>query len=142
MKTLIIILSVHIYVIQTKLLYLLNGGSNFSYLSLDEQGILSIIFAISYSIATAIILYKQPNPILIYLYAFLDAMGVLLYYFTKIPLWIGAFYFMIYTFCIISSTIAFRIKKKDEGFSQRKLAEELGVSESKISRALKKVRDV
>ena len=135
-------LSVHIYVIQTKLLYLLNGGIEFSYLSLDEKGILSIIFAVSYSIATAVILYKQPSPRLVLLYALLDAVGVLLYYFIKIPIWVGAFYFMIYTFCIIASTIAFRDKPKDEGFSQRKLAAELGLSESKLSRAIKKVRDV
>lgn len=139
MKSLVIILSVHIYVVQTKLLTLLNGGGDFSYLSLDERSILAMVFAISYAAATAIVLYKTKNKRLIILFAGMDAAAVLLYYFTKIPLWVGAFYFSAYTFVIIASTISLGRDKKGSRYTQRQLAKELGISESKLSRAVKKV---
>lgn len=139
MKSLVVILSVHIYVIQTKLLTLLNGGGDFSYLSLDERSILAMVFAISYAAATAIVLYKTTNKRLIILFAAMDAAAVLLYYFTKIPLWVGAFYFSAYTFVIIASTISLS-KKKDNNYTQRELAKALGISESKVSRAIKSVK--
>lgn len=137
MKALIIILSIHIFSVQTKLLYLLNGGDVFSFLNVDEPTILAMVFSLSYSIATAIIIYKSQSRRLIMLYAVLDAIGVLLYYFQIIPVAVASFYFAIYTFCIIASTLY--LGQKKEKFSQRKLAEVLNVSESKLSRALKKV---
>ena len=138
MKSLVIILSLHIYVIQTKLLSLLNGGGDFSYLSLNEKSFLAMLFAVSYAAATAIVLYKTSNKRLIVIFALLDAFSVLLYYFTKIPIFVGAFYFAIYTFVIISSTISLS-KNKSNNYTQKELAKELGVSESKLSRAMKKI---
>lgn len=138
MKPLIIILSIHIFSVQTKLLYLLNGGVDFSYLNITEQTILAMVFSLSYSIATAIIIYKAPTKRMVILYAILDGLAVLLYYFTIIPLWTGSIYFAIYTFCIIASTIALNPTEGTGKFSQRKLASILGVSESSLSRGIKK----
>lgn len=139
MRWLIIILSFHIFSVQTKLLYLLNGGENFSYLNLSEQTVLAMLFSLSYAIATAIIIYKSTNKRLIILYACLDALGVLLYYFALIPIAVAAFYFAIYTFVLIASTIAFI---DTSATTQRKLAEALGIHESKLSRAIKRTKNV
>lgn len=116
MKALIIILSVHIFSIHAKLLYYLNpeiGNKNpFSFLDLSEPMVLSMIFALSYSMATAFIIYKSNSKRLIIVYAALDALGVLFYYFTFIPIYVTAFYFAIYTFILIGSTISIKDNKQ------------------------------
>ena len=140
MKYLITILSIHIFSVQTKLLFLLNGGGGeFSFITFDEPTILAMVFSMSYSIATAIIIYKSASKRLVILYAMLDGLAVLLYYFTAIPIQAGAVYFAIYTFCIIASTLS--MSGNNGNYSQRKLAEILGVSESKLSRGIKKSRE-
>ena len=87
MRALIIILSIHIFSVQTKLLYWINPEiaekNGFSFLNFDEPTVLAMVFSLSYSIATAIILYRSNNRRLIMAYAVLDGLGVLLYYFVK-----------------------------------------------------------
>lgn len=141
MRTLIIILSIHIFSVQTKLLYLLNGGSDqFSYLNITEQTILAMVFSVSYSVATALILYKSKNTKLILLYALLDGLAVLLYYFIRIPIEVSAFYFAIYTFVMIASTLALGKKPVKKKYSQSALARELGVSRAKLFVAINKIK--
>lgn len=145
MKYLIIILSVHIFSVHAKLLYYLNPElvekTSFSFANLSEPSILAMVFALSYSLATAVVIYNTENKRIIATYALLDGVAVLLYYFTKLPMFLSAFYFAIYTFILIGSTIT--IKKpitmfdmQKAGATLKEIAEKFKVSESTISRKL------
>lgn len=149
-KALIIVLSIHIFSVHTKLLYYLNPEVTekvgFSFLNMSEPSILSMVFAISYSLATALVIYLTQKKWLILIYAAADGLAVLLYYFTDIPMWISAFYFALYTFFLIASitflqepqTIEMKMfGLKAAGYSQKDIARQLNVSESKVSRTLK-----
>ena len=148
-KILIIALSVHIFSVHTRLLYYLNPEistkQGFSYLNIDEPTILAMIFALAYSVATASVIYITNRKSLIFTYGILDAFGVLLYYFTSIPIEYGAIYFALYTGILIVSTMYLngtdylidKIREmKEKGLTQREVAERLSISESKVSRIL------
>jgi hypothetical protein len=145
-----IALAIHIFSVQTKLLYHLNPEqakeSSFSFLKIDEPTLLSMVFAISYSLATVSVLIKTKKMWLTIIFASLDAIGVLLYYCKQIPVWLGALYFAAYTFTLILSIrhidkqeyLTDQIAEmKEKGKSQREIAQELKVSESKVSRVWK-----
>ena len=104
---LMIALTIHIFAVQTKLLYHINTemvkDGKFSFLSIDEFTMLSMVFAISYSLATISVLTKTKNKQLIFFIGFLDAIGVLLYYYKDFPRWLGALFYALYTFTLIIS---------------------------------------
>ena len=151
---LIIALSIHIFSVHTRLLYYLNPEistkQGFSYLNIDELTILAMVFALAYSVATATVIYISNRKILIFSYGILDAFGVLLYYFTSIPLEYGAIYFALYTGILIVSTVflngnEYLIDKiremKEKGLTQRDIADRLSISDSKVSRILKRAKN-
>ncbi len=152
-KYVIIALTPHLLGVHWRLLYYLNpevvDKDLFSFLIFDEPTIISLVFAFSYSIGTALIIYITTKWYLISIYAILDAFSVFLYYFVDIPLEYVAIYYAIYTGILITSIIFLRGPKnlndkiegmKNKGMTQRKIAEMLSVSESKISRTLKGAR--
>jgi len=116
-------------------------------MDMDEAAILAMIFALSYSIATAFVIYLTKKRWMVMTYAGADGIAVLLYYFTKIPVEVSAFYFALYTFFLIASTTLIKdsetsetkiSKLKKSGMTQKDIAMELGVSESSVSRSLAK----
>ena len=148
-KYVIIVLTPHILGIHWRLLYYLNpevaNKHLFSFLIFDEPTIIALVFAIAYSIGSAIIIYSTTKWYLIALYAILDAISVFLYYSIDIPLEYVAVFYAIYTGILISSTIFLRAPKnlddkiegmKENGMNQRKIARKLNISESKVSRIL------
>ena len=150
-KALIIVLSIHIFSVHTKLLYYLNpeitDKISFSFLNFTEPAILSMVFAVSYSLATALVIYLTQKQWLILTYAIADGAAVLLYYFAEIPMWVSAIYFALYTFFLIASitflqepqTIEMKVAfLKKSGYSQKDIAERLNLSESRVSRILTK----
>ena len=163
MRALIIILSVHIFSVHTKLLYYLSpevvGKASFSYLSLNEATLTAIAFALSYSTGTALTIYTSRDQKLIIVYSILDALGVLLYYFPWVPIETSAFYFAFYTFILIWSClkVSEKIKPqqqlsekvesgrepktmqdlKDQGFTLKQIAEKYNISISTVHRRLK-----
>lgn len=151
---LIIALTIHIFSVHCKLLYYLNPELNvkpaFSFLNFNEPTILAMVFALAYSLATFAVISSTRKKSLVFIYAGLDSLGVLLYYFTKIPLYFGAIYFAAYTFVLILSAIYLDTPKylsdqvlelKQKGISQREIAQRLKASESKVSRLLKRMKD-
>ena len=149
----IVSLTFHLFNVYSKLLYYLNPEvvtkHPFSFLYLDEPTILGMLFALSYSLATISILFTTNRKSLVVIFAILDAIGVLLYYFTKIPISYGAFYFALYT-CVLILSIAYLDNQnslpdkindlKDRGLTQREIAAKLKISESKVSRILKRTK--
>lgn len=146
---LIIALTIHIFSVHSKLLYYLNPElvvkPAFSFLNFSEANVLAMVFALAYSLGTFTVLSTTKHKKLILVFAGLDSIGVLLYYFTKIPLYFGAFYFAIYTFVLIYSAIFLDnpeylsdqiLEMKQKGVSQREIAKQLNISESKVSREL------
>jgi hypothetical protein len=126
------------------------NDDKFSFIAFNEASILAMIFAIAYSLGTISVLSKARSVKLIYLYACLDAFGVLLYYFEAIPDFLRAFYFALYTGILIISTIYLDkpeyltdqiIEMKQKGVSQRDIAQQLNLSESMVSRMLKRRND-
>ncbi len=106
---LLLALTIHIFSVHSKLLYHLNPElaehPSFSFGKFDEPTILALVFALAYSLATISVISITRQKKLIFLFAALDSLGVLLYYFTEIPLQFGAVYFAIYTGILILSTI-------------------------------------
>ena len=151
---LITVLTIHIFSVHSKLLYYLNPEvaekDPFSFLNFNEPTILGMVFALAYSLATFSVVSNTRKTMLIYIFAVLDSLGVLLYYFTKIPIYYGAIYFAIYTGILIISTryqrkseyLADQIQEmKQKGISQREIAQQLNISESMVSRMLKRVKE-
>jgi len=96
-------------------------------------------------LATVTVIRSAKNKRIIFVFAVLDSLGVLLYYFTKIPLYFGAIYFAIYTGISILSALYLDspeylsdqiLVMKEKGIRQRVIARELNISESKVSRLL------
>lgn len=121
MRNLIIVLTVHIFATHTKLLYYINpevlDKQAFSFLSLNEHTMLSMVFALSYSMATALVIYKVNTKWIVLAYAALDGLAVLLYYYLAIPTWVSGIYFAVYTTFLISSTFIVKehtVKKPKE----------------------------
>jgi hypothetical protein len=150
-RLLIVALTIHIFSVHCKLLYYLNPEvtekHSFSFLTVDEPTILAMLFALSYSLATAFNISSTSKKSLVVFFGGLDMMGVLLYYFTSIPLYFGAIYFAIYTGTLIISSmylngsdyLSDRIKElKEKGITQREIAAKFKISESKVSRLINK----
>ena len=119
-------------------------------MDIDEPTVLAMVFALSYSVATAFVIYISKRRSLILAYGIIDTIGVLLYYFTSIPLHYGAIYFALYTGILITSTMFLNgpeylvdkiLEMKEKGITQREAAERLNISESKVSRILKRTRN-
>lgn len=149
---LIVALSLHIFVVNSILLYTLNFDvqDKYSFFDFEKESLLAMLFAISYSIGTISVLSRSGKKQLIFFYAGLDSFGVLLNYFEAIPNPIRAVYFALYTGTLIVSTqfmdkpeyIADQITEmKQKGISQREIAQKLNISESMVSRTLKRVND-
>jgi hypothetical protein len=150
---LIIALSIHIFSVHCRLLYYLNPEITtkppFSFLNIDEATVLAMVFALSYSVGTAFVIFISKKRSLILIYGIIDTIGVLLYYFTSIPIHYGAIYFALYTGILISSTMFLNgpeyladqiLEMKEKGITQREAAERLNISESKVSRVLKRTK--
>ena len=151
---LVISLTIHLFSVYSKLLYYLNpevlSKESFSFIIFNEQTILAMVFALSYSLATFSIVFNAGKRGLIILFGSLDTIGVLLYYFTDIPLYYGAIYFAIYTGALIISTLYLRnpdrlpeqiLRMKENGDTQKIIADKLGISESKVSRVVKGIKE-
>ncbi len=149
---LIVALTIHIFSVHCRLLYYLNpevvSKHSFTFLTFDESTLLAMVFALSYSLATAFVIISTKRKAFVILYGILDTMGVLLYYFIAIPMQFGAIYFALYTGVLIISTmflngpeyLSDRIKDlKEKGFTQREIALRLKISESKVSRIMKRI---
>lgn len=139
-KYLIIILTIHIFSVLAGLLHNLNGK--------NESLWLAFVFAASYSIASAFIVYLANERWLIICYAAADALGVLCYYFNGIPQWIVAIYFAVYTFGLIASTIYLSadpekeiINMRKQGKTLKEIASLTGTTEYQVSKTLKEVED-
>lgn len=135
-KWLIIILTIHIFSVMAGLLHGLN--------SKNESIWLAFVFAASYSIASAFIVYLANERWLIYSYATADGIGVLCYYFTGIPQWIVAVYFAVYTFGLIASTVYLTsdttseiLVMKRQGKSVKEIANTTGQTEYRITKILR-----
>lgn len=135
-KWLVVILTVHIFSVLSGLLHGLNGK--------NESLWLAIIFAASYSIASAFIVYLANERWLIISYAAMDAIGVLCYYFSNTPQWMVAIYFAIYTFALIASTIFLTsdetqeiLALKKQGKTIKDISIAVGMTEYKVAKILK-----
>lgn len=104
-----IFLAIHLFAIHTRLIFHLNPDNEsatkiFSFLAISENVITSEIFAIAYSIMTAIALYYNARLWIILTFATIDALSVFLYYkydFGDYGILFGALYYSVYTFAII-----------------------------------------
>lgn len=145
--------TIHIFSIHTRLLYYINPEKvsgeipPFSFLQFNERTILSMAIAIMYSLATYQAVTRLRKPILIWVFGILDALGVGLYYYTDIPLDFSKIYFAVYTLAVIITRAYIKpsqdieekiVQLKTKGISQKKIAAELNLSESKVSRTIKR----
>lgn len=147
-------LTLHIFAVNARLLYHLNPEVaekvGFSFIALNEQTILALVFSLAYSLATVSVLRISRSKKLIAAFVILDPVSVLLYYFINIPLQVGAVYYAIYTGALILTFMNLNqpeyladqiLEMKDKGISQREIANQLKVSESMISRMLKRRKE-
>ena len=97
---LIVALTIHIFSVHCRLLYYLNpevvNKHSFTFFTIDESTLLAMVFALSYSLATACVIISTKRKTFVILYGILDTIGVLLYYFIAIPMHFGAIYFALY----------------------------------------------
>ena len=127
---LIVFIAVHLFGVHSKLLFQLNPDKVktisgnimvFSFNDITENNITAIIFALSYSIATAVILTlsydkKYMLYIITLVFGLLDGAGVFIYYNVKLEnfvIW-GSVYYAIYTFVIIISAGYYRLKNEPD----------------------------
>lgn len=96
-KWLIVVLTIHIFSVMAGLLHGLNGQ--------NENLFAAIVFAASYSVASAFVVYIANRNWLIIGYAVADGLAVLFYYFSGTPEWLISVFFGFYTFGLIASTI-------------------------------------
>ena len=149
-KLLVIVLTVHIFSVQSKLLYFLSPEMKvklpFTFTDLNEHAYLAMVFALSYSLATAFIIYMSEKKWLVLTYAVMDGLAVLLYYGDN-TYKVTSVYFALYTFLLIGSVIFMRQtptvldklhSMKDKGISVKDISNRLGISKSKIYKILKK----
>lgn len=123
-------IAVHLFGVHSKLLFQLNPDKVktisgnimvFSFNDITENNITAIIFALSYSIATAVILTlsydkKYMLYIITLVFGLLDGAGVFIYYNVKLEnfvIW-GSVYYAIYTFIIIISAGYYRLKNEPD----------------------------
>jgi hypothetical protein len=151
---LIIALTIHIFSVQSKLLYHLNPEAvtkiAFSFTNFSEQNILAMVFALAYSLGTVRVLSITRKKTLIAIYAVMDCFGALFYYFPNVPRQFIAVYFAGYTALLIISTIYLDkpeylsdriLEMKQKGISQKDIALKLKISETAVSRIIKRVQD-
>ena len=147
-------LTIHIFSVHSRLLYYLNPEVEepppFSFFKLNEPTILAMVFAVAYSLATLSVVRGSKRKWLITVYALLDSLGVLLYYYTEIHLHFGAIYLAMYTGTLILSSMYLNrpeylsdqiVEMKEKGISQREIAQQLQLSESMVSRVLNRVKN-
>ena len=103
-KWLIIVLTVHIFSVMAGLLHGLNGQNDSIWVA--------AIFAASYSLASAFVVYIANRRWLVFCYAIADGLAVLFYYFAGTPQWLISMFFGIYTFGLIASTIYIQATRK------------------------------
>jgi hypothetical protein len=96
-KWLIVVLTLHIFAVMAGLLHGLNGK--------NEALWIAVVFAASYSVASAFVVYIAQRKWLVFTYAIADGLGVLAYYFDGTPQSVISVYFGVYTFGLIASTI-------------------------------------
>ena len=88
-RLLIVALTIHIFSVHCRLLYYLNpevsDKHSFTFLTIDEPTVMAMVFALSYSLATAFVIISTKRRTFIILFGVLDTIGVLLYYFIAIP---------------------------------------------------------
>lgn len=123
-------IAVHLFGVHSKLLFQLNPDKVktisgnimvFSFNDITENNITAIIFALSYSIATSVILTlsydkKYMLYIITLVFGLLDGVGVFIYYNVKLEnfvIW-GSVYYAIYTFIIIISAGYYRLKNEPD----------------------------
>jgi hypothetical protein len=112
----IISLAIHLFFTNAKLLYHMNpdsvsNGNVFDFIRVNSEQIMAMIFSLTYSIMTVIVLKVIDLPVkkryilsLILYFALLDGLGVYIYYNAFINfIVIGSIYFGIYTFSIIAA---------------------------------------
>ena len=110
------LLAIHLFGTHSRLLYHINPEFGdglkvgFSFLRISEQIIIAEIFALSYSVITAIILllYSESNNRIwiVSIFAFLDGAGVFIYYNVEIKTLFVIFsslYYSVYTMIVIMS---------------------------------------
>ena len=154
LSILMLALAIHIFAVNARLLYHLNPEVNekvgFSFIDLNEQTILALIFSLAYSSGTVAVLRISKNKKLIAAFIVLDPIAVLLYYFINIPLQIGAVYYAIYTGALIYTFMFLNdtehlydkiVEMKKKGYTQRVIGQTLGISESMVSRILSRVNE-
>lgn len=96
-KWLIIVLTLHIFSVMAGLLHGLNGK--------NESIWLAFLFAASYAVASAFVVYIAQKRWLIMCYAVADGIAVIFYYFSATPEALISIFFGVYTFGLIASTI-------------------------------------
>lgn len=151
---LIIALAFHLFFVNSKLLYSLNqepsNKATFSFSQFNEPNILAMLFAVSYSLATISVLRTTRKKQLIVIFALMDAFGVLVQYYPEMSRNYKAVYFAIYTGLLIISTIYLDnpeylsdaiLEMKQKGVSQKEIAQKLDISESMVSRTVKRVQE-
>ena len=153
-----IFLGIHLFATHVKLIWHLNPDGiftivkfQFKYILVSEDAATSAIFAIAYSLMTAIALYLNARKLIILTYASLDALAVFLYYnsdFGEYGILFNSIYYAIYTFIIIISLSMIKFSNEIElkelisklnkvGMQGKDIANRLNISESKVSRTLK-----
>lgn len=147
---LIIALAIHLFTVNCKLLFSLSLATATDFPLINEPSVLALIFAVPYSLATVSVLRATKNKRLIVIFAVMDAFGVLIQYYPDISRHIKAVYFAIYTGLLIISTIYLDkseylsdliIEMKQKGVSQKDIALNLDISESMVSRTIKRVQE-
>ncbi len=119
----LLFLAIHLFGVHSKLLYHINPDTEsigiFSFLDMSEPNIISMLFALAYSLITVLIIkivqiesvriFYRFSPFL--LFGILDALGVLIYYYVDMQNFqtISAIYYSLYTFCIVGGLGAYRI---------------------------------
>lgn len=164
---LIIALSIHLFFVNARLLYELNGFGGKRPEVPENQQIsvkqnnrnknsfieisFAMVIALSYSMGTAAVLRICRDRKLVWYFAILDSTGVLLHYWHGSPEGLRAIYFAVYTGLLIISTSYLDnsddlqgqiIELKKKGLIQRDIARRLNISESKVSREIKRVNGV
>lgn len=104
-KWLIVVLTIHIFSVMAGLLHGLNGK--------NESLWLAFIFAASYAVASAFVVYIAQKKWLIVCYAVADGLAVIFYYFSGTPAWLISIFFGVYTFGLIASTIYLSLSPAD-----------------------------
>jgi hypothetical protein len=96
----------------------------------------AVVFAASYSIASAFVVYISQRRWLIMAYAVADGLGVLFYYFAATPPWLISVYFGLYTFGLVASTMYLSLSPTEmlkSGLNKKQVSELTGISKHKLN---------